>query len=174
MLSGEVAKGKYPCESVNIMARICREAESAFNAFQYFSSVREALKKPLETPETIASSAVSSCYEQQARCLIVLTNSGATARYICKFRPPCPVVAVVGASCSYTARQLKLCHGVFAITYDDGKDGKEKKGTDERVEIGLKYAKQCKWIQSGDFCVAVHADSMGKGFANLVKIIVVD
>ena len=171
MLSGEVAKGQYPCESVKIMARICREAESAVNSFQYFSGVRDALKKPLKTPETIASSCVSSCYEQRARCVIVLTNSGTTARFIAKFRPPCPIVAIVGQSCAYTARQLRLVSGVYAHTYDDGQG---KKSTDERVKIGLQYAKDHGWIESGDYCVAVHADTMGKGFANLVKIIAVE
>ena len=153
MLSGEVAKGSYPCESVGIMARICREAESAVNSFQYFMQVREALKKPLKTPETVASSAVSSCYEQQARCVIVLTNSGTTARFIAKFRPPCPIVAVVGASSSRTARQLKLNSGVYAVTYDDHEG---KKSTDERVHTGLDYARDHGWIESGDYVVAVH------------------
>merc|ERR1712172_162672 len=60
MLSGEVAKGKYPVQSVSIMAKICREADTARNSYQYFQSMCSSLKKPFPTPETIASAAVQA------------------------------------------------------------------------------------------------------------------
>jgi len=170
MLSGETAAGKYPIETVNIMARICREAESARNLYQVFSQLRDALSKPVEIQETIACAAVLAAFEQQARAIIALTNSGNTARFIAKFRPPCPIIAVVGASSRYTARQLRISNGAFAICYDDEKG---KKSIDERVAVGIEFGKTNRWVATGDYIVCVHADTMGKGFANLVKVAVV-
>jgi pyruvate kinase len=170
MLSGETAKGKYPLEAVTIMARICREAESVRSMYRFQTELREALPSPLPTQDIIAGAAVQSCTEQSARLLIVITNSGDTARLVAKYRPPCPIVAIVGASHAYAARQLAISHGVYAITYDDT-DG--KKSSNARIKIGMEYAKSRRWIVAGtgDLVVAVHADKMGTGFANLVRIV---
>ncbi len=86
MLSGETAKGAYPVKAVKMMASIAREAETARNSYQFFQQLMGSLQKPLPTPETICASAVQACYEQQSKVLIVLTNSGDTARTVGKFR----------------------------------------------------------------------------------------
>jgi len=168
MLSGEVAKGKYPVQSVSIMAKICREAETARNSYQYFESMCASLKKPFATPETIASAAVQAAFEQHAAALVVLTNSGSTARLLAKFRPACPVIAVVGGRSIHAARQLRITAGVYSITYDDSEG---KVSCEERVQMGLDFGKKMKWIAENQFVIAVHADTMGKGFANQIKII---
>eukprot|EP01083_Nonionella_stella_P033654 92096_1 len=168
MLSGETAKGKYSIQSVAIMAKICREAESARNSYKYYQSVCISLSKPFEIPETIASAAVQAAFEQHACAMIVLTNSGSTGRLIAKFRPACPIIAVVGNKHIYTARQLRITAGVYSVTYDDSKG---KLSADERVKIGLDFGMKLNWIKTNQYVVAVHADTMGKGFANQLKII---
>jgi len=168
MLSGETAKGKYSIQSVSIMAKICREAETARNAYKYYSSIVESLKKPFKTPETIASAAVQAAFEQRASAVIVLTNSGTTGRLLAKFRPACPIIAVVGNKSIYTARQLRITAGIYSITYDDSKG---KLSADQRVKIGLDFGRKMKWILNDQYVIAVHADAMGKGFANQIKIV---
>lgn len=168
MLSAESAKGKYPIESVTMMAKICREGETARNSYEFFLQITQSLRKPLAIPDTVALSAVQSCFEQQSQVMIVLTNSGTTARLVAKYRPPCPVIAVVGKTYSHTLRQLAITAGVYPIGYDD-KDGKQS--ADDRIELGLVYAKKRQWLKSGGFVVAVHADKLNTGFANLIRIL---
>eukprot|EP00483_Globobulimina_turgida_P013322 UN13346 len=100
--------------------------------------------------------------------MIVLTNSGITGRLLAKFRPPCPIIAVVGNKCVYTARQLRITAGIYSVTYDDSKG---KLSADGRVKIGLSFGMKLNWIKKNQYVVAVHADTMGKGFANQLKII---
>ncbi|ETO18758.1 hypothetical protein RFI_18497 [Reticulomyxa filosa] len=170
MLSAESAKGKYPIEAVTMMANICREAETARNSYEYFLQVSQSLKKPLGIPDTVALSAVQSCFEQQSQTMIVLTNSGTTARLVAKFRPPCPVIAVVGNTYSHTLRQLAITAGVYPIGYDD-KQGKQS--ADDRIELAISYAKKRQWAKTGGYIVAVHADKLNTGFANLIRILTV-
>ena len=110
MLSGEVAKGKYPVQSVSIMARISREAETARNSYPYFQSMVASLKKPFGTAETVAAAAVQAAFDQHASAMIVITNSGTTARLVAKFRPACPIVAVVGNKWLFGPFNVCLCY----------------------------------------------------------------
>jgi len=168
MLSGEVAKGKYPVQSVSMMARVSREAETARNLYPYFQSMLASLPKPYAPAESVAASAVQAAFDQHAAAMIVLTNSGTTARLVAKFRPQCPIIAVVGNKCIHTARQLRITAGVYSITYDDSKG---KASVEQRAQIGLAFGRKMQWIHEGQFVVAVHADATGLGYANQMKII---
>jgi len=170
MLSAESAKGKYPIETVTMMAKICREAETARNSYRSFQELIQSLKRPLAIPDTVALTAVQSCFEQQSQVIIVLTNSGKTARLVAKFRPPCPVIAVVGKTFAHIARQLAITAGVYPILYNDEQG---KQSAEDRINYGVTYAKKREWASVGGYAVAVHADKIDIGFANLVRIIVV-
>ena len=50
------------------------------------------------TAETVSCAAVVASYEQSARAIVVLSNSGITARLVAKYRPGCPIVCVIGKS----------------------------------------------------------------------------
>ncbi|KAG0203579.1 Pyruvate kinase, partial [Mortierella sp. GBA43] len=66
MLSGETAKGSYPIEAVRTMDETCVLAESAICYPPLFNELRMLQKRPTETTETVASSAVSAAHEQDA------------------------------------------------------------------------------------------------------------
>jgi len=168
MLSGETAKGAYPGNSVSIMARICREAEHGTHHRRVHEDIKQATKK--DTAETVSCAAVVASYEQQARAIVVLSNSGLTARLVAKYRPGCPIVCVVGKSNSRTARQLNITRGVFPCVYDDSEG---KKDSRTRVSLGIEFAKRRFDCQVGDYIIAVHGDQLGLGFANLTRIAVV-
>lgn len=168
MLSGETAKGKYPVEAVTMMAKVCVEAEYAQLDYQNFNNVKAAQLGALSPAETVCCCAVMACLEQNAKLIIVMTNSGLTGRMISKFRPPVPILCVVGASHAGTARQLAISRACLMMTYDDTKG---KPSADARVSMGIKEAQARNLVKTGDFIVCVHADIINKGYANLMKIV---
>lgn len=175
MLSGETAKGKYPTEAVLIMAKICQQAEELGMNMDMFEQIKRAQPTPLATAETVSCSAVLAAYEQNCSLIIVLTNSGDTGRLVCKYRPSCPVLCVVGSSHAHTARQMALTRGALACVYDDSKmkyDGpKGKPSADERLAFGLNYAKSQGLVQKNANVVCVYSDIKGVGYPNLMKIV---
>lgn len=74
MLSGETAKGNYPCEAVTMMHDTCLLAEVAIPHFQVFDELRTLAPRPTETSESIAMAAVSASLELNAGAIVVLTT----------------------------------------------------------------------------------------------------
>jgi pyruvate kinase len=74
-----------------------------------------------EREEAIAASAVVASFQLEAAAIIVLTNSGVTARAVAKYRPSCPIIAVM--SKNNVNSSLVLCRGplrfrvFFALCY---------------------------------------------------------
>ncbi|KAJ9460324.1 Pyruvate kinase [Diplonema papillatum] len=166
MLSGETAKGNYPVVTVKTMANICLEAQYATQSSLMFTSIRN-LQQNVEIEESIAASSVNSAFELQGRCIIVLTNSGKTARLISKYHPPCPIFAVTKNPT--TARQLSITRACtsFLSSYSDESE------RNQRVEACINHLKSTKFLQPGHKVILVHADAVTSGFANQTRVIVI-
>jgi len=171
MLSGETARGKYPLEAMQTMAKICHKAESVVFDYAIFNQVKKAQLGSLEISETAACSAVMSSFETNAKAILVLTNTGRTARLVCKYRPHVPVVCLVGESHSYTARQLLLARGALAILYDDST---QKKSTDELIILGIEVCKQWGMVEFNDVVVCVYHERPNHGYPVVMTIETVD
>eukprot|EP01059_Diplonema_ambulator_P017027 TRINITY_DN29022_c0_g1_i1.p1 TRINITY_DN29022_c0_g1~~TRINITY_DN29022_c0_g1_i1.p1 ORF type:complete len:520 (+),score=177.39 TRINITY_DN29022_c0_g1_i1:54-1562(+) len=164
MLSGETAKGAYPVECVMTMCDICKEAQNATQESLMFTSIRQ-LQTKIEIEESIAASSVNSAFELQSRCIIVLTNSGKTARLIAKYRPPCPIFCVTKNS--ETARQLSITRACHSIVYD-GEDDPDRV---KRVDAAIEELKAKGFLKTGHKVILVHADAGTTGFANQTRVI---
>lgn len=114
MLSGETAKGAYPVEAVRVMASICREAEANVNYTAMSQLLRAAQKlrsQPVSVPEAIAAAAVRASFDLRASLILVLTESGTTARLVAKYRPRAPILCIT--SSEQVARQALVSRGLF-------------------------------------------------------------
>ena len=117
MLSNETTVGKYPIESVKMMAKIIEEMEETpqkqmilFNEWQ-LPSEQDRLSIAL------LQSAVRLASIVDASLIATVTQSGNSVRLISKCRPDSPVVAITGSPETY--RQLSLNWGVHAILMED-------------------------------------------------------
>jgi len=171
MLSGETAKGKYPVQAVTTMEKICRQAESVVLNYNIFNEVKQAQLGSLTVGETICCSAVMASFETDAKIIIALTNSGDSARLVCKFRPSIPVVCVVGQSHAATARQLAITRGALSVLYDDSNG---KKSADERIQIGVEYCQKKGLVGEDAVVVAVYSKTESRGFPTAMKIFPLD
>ncbi|XP_006813871.1 pyruvate kinase PKM-like, partial [Saccoglossus kowalevskii] len=76
MLSGETAKGEYPTEAVQIMHKICHEAEAAVFHRQVFEELKRHQPFPTDAALTIAMATVSASFACQAGAIVCLTKTG--------------------------------------------------------------------------------------------------
>ena len=91
MLSGETAIGRYPEQSVKMMDRIVREAESLQVAAPFRRIAGEGL---LSFPEAVCNSAYHAANSVRARYIVAFTQSGSTAQVISKFRPEAQILGI--------------------------------------------------------------------------------
>lgn len=147
MLSGETANGSYPIEAVSIMARLCVEAEQCVNYENVFNLVTKYTPKPVSTNEAVCSAAVKTAVDIGAKLLIVITENGATARLVAKYRPQQPVLALCMSSS--VIRQLNLTRGVTCLKIPSFL------GTDNLIHDAMKYALESGYCSKGDNIVCL-------------------
>jgi len=136
MLSGETAGGDFPIESVTIMRKIVEEAETSLDYLSVYNDIRKQVLKRdtrMSTIEAFASSAAKTSFDAGAPLIVCLTESGATVRYVAKYRPKATVMAV--GSCEAVARRLNTIRGVISMIIPQG-------DTDTICAQALEYAKK--------------------------------
>ena len=108
MLSGETAVGKYPIEAIQVMTRICKEAEldvtSSLRAMAASDSnfgVRRVTGMPGVSRgeggalrDAFAKSAIMAARETNAELIMAITRTGLTANALAKFFSSVPVMVL--------------------------------------------------------------------------------
>ncbi|BAM81868.1 pyruvate kinase I [Cyanidioschyzon merolae strain 10D] len=168
MLSGETAKGLYPVQAVQTMVNICMEAERALDHAAVFQAIRNfARSHELSVTEAIASSAVKAAYDLKATMILCLSETGRTARLVCKYRPSCPCLVLT--SNELTARQCLLSRDCFPVVVGS------MIGTESLIARGLQTARASGIVATGDLVILISGMREGvSGSTNLLRIITVE
>ncbi|KAJ0396171.1 hypothetical protein P43SY_006214 [Pythium insidiosum] len=171
MLSGETANGEYPVDAVQMMAKICVQAEGAIHYDELYQALRNSVLETsgaMSTQEAIASSAVKTAIDICAKMIVVLTETGTTARLISKYRPSQPILVLTALG--ETARQSEgFLKGTTARVMGS------MIGTDSILYRATDLGKQFGWIKKGDAVVAIHGMQEARaGSTNMLKVLIVD
>src|SRR5689334_18459187 len=160
MLSAESARGKYPRESIAMMAKIAMEAESNMEIIP-----RRRSNRHLSISETICESVAHAAQDLDMKAIAVYTETGTTARLISKYRPKAAIYAFA-ANPSVCAR-LNLMWGVQPVWCDMGINTEEMVSNAERMM--LKHHA----VQPGDVIAIVAGTRTASGSTNFMRLHVV-
>jgi pyruvate kinase len=106
MLSGETASGRYPRETVAMMARIILEAEASIAQLRP-APRRRHQEHRYSVAETICESIAHAAEDLPMRAIAVFTESGNTARMLSKHRPKVSIYAF--------SRRPEVCNRMNAL-----------------------------------------------------------
>jgi pyruvate kinase len=114
MLSGEMASGKYPIESVRTMDSIIREIEGS----ELYQSLPEpaAFGDAWAFHNVTARAAALASRSIVLKAIVVSTRDGWTANVLADYRPRCPVIAVTPHQS--VATRLAMQWGVRPVVGD--------------------------------------------------------
>ena len=177
MLSGETAAGSFPVQAVQVMGRICREAEDSLDYYSLFKNIMKQAHMPMAPLESLASSAVRTAHKVDAQLIIVLTRGGSTARLVAKYRPSVPVMAVAvpvlttdsltwTCSSEKPARQTLLTRGIIPLLAEGSARSTDSDTTDEILDAAIEHAKIQGFCETGNSIIALHRI----GAASVIKI----
>jgi pyruvate kinase len=169
MLSGETAKGHYPVQTVEMMHKIAREAESAIYHKQLFEELRLLTPRPTDVTHTTGLAAVEATVNCLAAAIIVVTTTGRSAYLMAAYRPRCPILAVTKHA--GVARQMHLYRGIFPIHYQHEQLKDWRDDMDARINHALDEAWDRGILKSLAPVVIVTGWRAGSGATNTVRVI---
>ena len=114
MLSGETAVGKYPDKAVKSMAEIAEFTERGIDYRKWFSSTEFRIRNNLDA---VSHAACAMAVDVGAKCIVVSSMSGQTARMVSRFRSP---VDIIGMTTDKKAwRKLNMSWGVSPVLSEE-------------------------------------------------------
>ena len=162
MLSGETAKGRYPVESVRMMAKIVKAAEMS-PRYGWVGHQRRAMGASLGVPESICESAAHMSEELNLKAIAVFTQSGSSARLISKYRPRVPVYAF--SPLPAITRRAALYWGVTPVVME------RVHSTDRMVEGAASRLREIGAARPGDWIAVIAGTPIARrGTTNLLKV----
>jgi len=170
MLSGETANGKYPAQSVLMMARVAEKAEALVNYTDVSKDLHDDLtENTISTTDSISQASVRVADELEAACIVPLTVSGFTARMVSRARPNTPILAVTDNA--VIQRQMNLLWGCTPVLTDKPFEGTSE--SDIFAEAEKMATKHCS--AKGKAVVVLAGMPIGvSGTTNSMKVLTVN
>lgn len=161
MLSAETAAGSYPVETVTSMAQICIEAECS----QAIGLDRGLVEQTFSfTDQAIAMGALFNAFHLDAKAIVALTESGATALWMSRHRSRVPIFALTPNAGA--AAMMSAFHNVTPIlteTLDD---------SEQALKNAIALLLERGYVNQGDLIVTTYGAKMRvPGGSNMMRII---
>ncbi|HTA64929.1 MAG TPA: pyruvate kinase [Xanthomonadaceae bacterium] len=162
MLSAESASGLYPLKSVEAMVRICLGAERQFEADTDFEAAQRNLEK---ADQAIAMATMFLTEHIKVRAVIVLTESGGTARFLSRYRSSVPIYGL--SRHADARRRMTMMRDVFPIAFDSrGLPPRDA----ARAAVRLLYDRNM--LSEGDKVIFTSGDTMElRGATNTLRLL---
>ena len=161
MLSGETAAGKYPVEAVKTMDAIARRTEADINYAKRMRNLTGSAR--LSIAAATAHAACTTALDIGADAIITVSQSGATARLVSRFRPGSTVVACLLSE--QVRRQMALYWGVVPLLMPYAQN------TDQLIDFAVRAAEEAGLVKQGDLVVLTAGVPVGvSGTTNMIKV----
>jgi pyruvate kinase len=165
MLSEESAAGAHPDKAVAALVRICLGAERQFEPKDDLSSVGHRLDR---TDQAIALAAMVLAGQLGVRAIVALTESGATAQWLSRYRSAVPIYGL--SPFAAARRRMLLLRDVQPVEFSHGENQSMAAATRAAVRLLFEKGK----LVEGDSVVITYGDRIGHvGGTNTLKLLAV-
>ena len=160
MLSGETAAGKYPVAAVKNMAEIAEYTEKHISYIHRFHTTEFEIHSNLDA---VSHATCAMAIDVGAKCIVVSSMSGRTARMVSRFRCPADIVGMTTTERAW--RKLALSWGVTPVLSE------EFNSMDVMFYHALHQATRVCHLEKGDNVVLTGGQINGHpGNTNTIKV----
>jgi pyruvate kinase len=161
MLSGETAAGKYPVETVAMMAKIVAETE---HQIRLDPPARRHLppNTRLSVAETICECMAHSAQDLELAAIAIFTETGSTARLLSKYHPEPPIFAL--SPYQKVVNRSMLLWGTFPILCARFRD------TDKLVSMAEEILESHGYVQHSQIVGIVAGTRTRSGATNFMRL----
>lgn len=160
MLSGETATGKYPVIAVRNMVETVAYTEKKINYDKRFKTTEFKIKNNLDA---VSHATCAMAIDVNAKCIIVNSITGHTARMVSRFRCPVDIIGMTTSEKGW--RKLNMSWGVTPVLCSKV-DSMEKMFSNDLIK-----AKEVFNLNKGDNIVLTGGIINGNtGNTNMVKV----
>ena len=160
MLSAETAAGKYPVETVAMMAKIVAETEHQIRLDPPHR--RHSQQTRLSVAETICECMAHSAEDVELAAIAIFTETGLTARLLSKYRPVPPIFAL--SPYETIIRRATLLWGTFPMLCEHARS------IDRMVDVAEEMLMQQAGILSGQIVGIVAGTRTRSGATNFMRL----
>ena len=164
MLSAETAAGRYPVETVEMMASICVEAERAEEISLDAGFTNKTFGR---IDQSIAMAALFTAYHLGCKAILALTESGSTALWMSRQRIHVPIFGITSQIRSQ--RRMAMYRNVTPLLMPSFAD------RDEALKHAEQLLVEAGMLKPGDTYGITCGEPMGyPGGTNMLKVVRVD
>jgi pyruvate kinase len=161
MLSAETAAGKYPVETVAMMANIVAETEHQIR-LDPPPKRRSLIATRLTVAETICECMAHSAEDLELGAIAIFTETGSTARMLSKYRPEPPIFAL--SPYEHVVNRDMLLWGTYPILCPHARD------TDKLVTIAEDVLESNGYVQANQVVGIVAGTRTKSGATNFMRL----
>lgn len=164
MLSEETAAGAHPDKAVAAMRRICLGAE---RQFEPRGDLRPDVQSLDRSDQAIALAAMSLAAQVGVRAIVALTESGATAQWLSRYRFAVPIYAL--SHSSMARRRMLMLRDVQPVDFEHS-----NLDPAHTARAALQHLFTLGKLVKGDRVILTHGDHIGRGGGtNTLKLLVI-
>ncbi|XP_026820471.1 pyruvate kinase-like [Rhopalosiphum maidis] len=153
---------------IQYASSLCRQGEATIWENQLFNELNKKSKPKIDPAHAVSIGCVEVSFKCNAAAIIVITTSGLSAGVVARYRPKCPVLAIVRHGKS--ARKLSVWRNVIALQYIDPIEKSWFKEIENRTRFAMDFGKRNSILHHGDLVLHMSCSKQKAGFSNTMKL----
>ncbi|XP_026820468.1 pyruvate kinase-like [Rhopalosiphum maidis] len=164
------SENKLHC--IQYASSLCRQGEATIWEQQLFTELNKKSKPIIDPVHAISIGCVEVSFKCHAAAIIVISTPGLSTRLITRYRPRCPVLAIVRHGKS--ARKLSVWRNVIALQYIDPIENIWSREIENRTRFAMDFGKRKGILNQGDLVLHMSCSEQNVGFANTMSLFYVN
>ncbi|VVC45084.1 Pyruvate kinase,Pyruvate kinase-like, insert domain,Pyruvate/Phosphoenolpyruvate kinase-like [Cinara cedri] len=161
-------RATHKAHCIEYASTVCRQGEAAIWEHQVFSDLNNKAKPKVDPAHAICIGCVEVSLKCHAAAIIVITTSGLSAKIVARYRPRCPVLAIIKNG--KAARKITVWRNLTAVHYIEPTETIWAKDVENRTKFAMNLGKKRGILNQGDLVLHMSCSKQNAGFTNTMRL----